>query len=76
VSTSIVGGKVSAAPSPAGVPVPPAPPVAPAVEVPAALASAVAQWRAAGNTPEQIRAGLGGWAASFGPGALDAALRA
>jgi len=72
VSTSIVGGKVSAAPSPAGVPVPPAPP---AVELPAALVSAVAQWRGAGSSPEQIRAGLGAWSDStFGPGKLDAAL--
>lgn len=57
-------------------PVPPPPPAAPAVEVPAALATAVAQWKGAGSTAEQIRAGLGAWSDStFGPGKLDAALR-
>jgi hypothetical protein len=76
VSTSIAGGK-AVAPPPASVPVPPAPPVAPAVELPAALVTAVGQWRTAGNTPEQIRAGLGAWASTtFGAGVLDAALRA
>ena len=75
VAPSIVTGKASPAPSVG--PVPPPPPAAPAVELPAALVSAVAQWRGAGSTPEQIRAGLGGWADStFGPGKLEAALRA
>lgn len=76
VAPSSVTGKAST-PSPTAGPVPPPPPAAPAVELPAALVSAVAQWRGAGSTPEQIRTGLGDWAtATFGPGKLDAALRA
>lgn len=75
VAPSIVTGKASPAASVG--PVPPPPPAAPAVELPAALVSAVAQWRGAGSSPEQIRAGLGAWSdATFGAGKLDAALRA
>lgn len=76
VAPSSVTGKAST-PAPTAGPVPPPPPAAPAVEVPAALAAAVAQWKGAGSTAEQIRAGLGAWSDSaFGPGKLDAALRA
>lgn len=76
VAPSSVTGKAST-PAPTAGPVPPPPPAAPAVEVPSALAAAVAQWKGAGSTAEQIRAGLGAWSDStFGPGRLDAALRA
>ena len=75
VAPSSVTGKAST-PAPTAGPVPPPPPAAPAVEVPAALAAAVAQWKGAGSTAEQIRAGLGAWSDStFGSGKLDAALR-
>lgn len=76
VAPSSVTGKAST-PAPTAGPVPPPPPPAPAVEVPDALAENVAKWRTAGSTAEQIRAGLGAWSDStFGPGKLDAALRA
>lgn len=76
VAPSSVTGKAST-PAPTAGPVPPPPPAAPAVEVPDALRVAVTQWKGAGSTAEQIRAGLGAWSDStFGPGKLDAALRA
>lgn len=69
------GGSSSPAPAPSA-PLPPTVP-APAPAAPLVnpqVAAQVAAWRAAGNSDDAIRAGLGGWAAQFGAGALEAAL--
>lgn len=70
------GASSSPAPAPSA-PLPPSVPApAPAARPPVnpEVAAQVAAWRGAGNSDDAIRAGLGGWAAQFGAGALEAAL--